>query len=98
MRAATKWRRNGLGILAVMWTVSLGETAGPPPAAAGPQAPPSPAPLVQEPKEAVFDSLILTISARLTWVGLLLFTLMFMPSFVHPKYIVFDSSKARVSH
>jgi len=30
-------------------------------------------------------------------VGLLLFPLLFMPSFVHPKYILFDSPKSRAS-
>lgn len=31
------------------------------------------------------------------WVGLLLFPLLFMPSSVHPKYILFDAPKARAS-
>lgn len=32
-----------------------------------------------------------------SWVGLLLFPLMFMPSFVHPKYVLFDQPPERIS-
>lgn len=32
-----------------------------------------------------------------SWVGLLLFPLMFMPSFVHPKYVLFDHPPERIS-
>ena len=53
MRAATKWTRQIVGIWAVMSTVSLAGSAGPPPAAAGPQVPPAPPKVVQDLKDAI---------------------------------------------
>ena len=53
MRIATKWSRKTLGIIAVMSSVSFGGNVGPPSATAGPKAPPPPAKVVQDLKDAV---------------------------------------------